>query len=77
MSGDRSTEKTAASPSDNGKDNDLDEKTKGEDDEYAERGVIELDEDGQRRKVLVVVEEKSGREKFKDIKSGPYTKPQW
>lgn len=73
MSGDRSTEKTAAPPSE---DEQLNEKA-GDDDEYAERGVIELDQDGQRRKVMVVVEEKSGREKFKDVKGGPYTMPQW
>lgn len=45
--------------------------------EYEERGVIEVDQDGTKRKLKVVVEDKSGREQFKDVQSGPYSEPRW
>lgn len=50
-----------------------DEKNK----EYEERGMVEIDEDGEKRKVMLVVEQKSGKEMFKDIGGGPYTVPRW
>lgn len=59
---------------------DLDEKaetssaTSGE---YEERGVIEVDQDGMKRKLKVVVEDKTGREQFKDLEGGPYSTPRW
>jgi hypothetical protein len=45
--------------------------------EYEERGMVEIDEDGEKRKVMLVVEQKSGKEMFKDIGGGPYTVPRW
>lgn len=45
--------------------------------EYEERGVIEVDQDGTKRKLKVVVEDKSGREQFKDVEGGPYSEPRW
>ncbi|TXT15664.1 hypothetical protein VHUM_00167 [Vanrija humicola] len=45
--------------------------------DYEERGIVEVEEDGQVRKAMVIVEEKSGKELLKDVAGGPYTKPQW
>jgi hypothetical protein len=45
--------------------------------EYEERGMVEIDEDGEKRKVMLVVEQKSGKEMFKDVGGGPYTIPRW
>lgn len=45
--------------------------------EYEERGVIEVDMEGAKRKLKVVVEDKSGREQFKDVQGGPYSTPRW
>ncbi|CAK9781035.1 hypothetical protein CC85DRAFT_282605 [Cutaneotrichosporon oleaginosum] len=45
--------------------------------EYEERGVIEVDHDGMKRKVKVVVEDKTGKEQFKDAEGGPYSQPRW
>lgn len=45
--------------------------------EYEERGMVEIDEDGEKRKVMLVVEQKSGKEMFRDIVGGPYTTPRW
>lgn len=45
--------------------------------EYLEKGMMELEEDGQKRKVMLVVEQKSGKEMFKDAGGGPYTQPRW
>lgn len=38
---------------------------------------IELDEDGRERKVVLVLEETTGKELVKDVSGGPYTIPQW
>jgi hypothetical protein len=45
--------------------------------EYVEKGLMEMDEDGQKRKVMLVVEQKSGREMFKEVGGGEYTQPRW
>ncbi|BEI91781.1 uncharacterized protein CcaverHIS019_0406010 [Cutaneotrichosporon cavernicola] len=45
--------------------------------EYEERGIIEVDHDGTTRKVKVVVEDKTGKEQFKDAEGGPYSQPRW
>lgn len=47
------------------------------DNEYEERGLVEIEEDGEKRKVMLVVEQKSGKEMFKDVGGGPYTQPRW
>lgn len=47
------------------------------DKEYEERGLVEIEEDGEKRKVMLVVEQKSGKEMFRDIGGGPYTQPRW
>ena len=49
----------------------------GKNQEYEERGLVEIDEDGEKRKVMLVVEQKSGKEMFKDVGGGPYTIPRW
>lgn len=52
----------------------------GDDDkdkEYEERGIVEIEEDGEKRKVMLVVEQKSGKEMFRDVGGGPYTQPRW
>lgn len=53
--------------------NDSDDKNK----EYEERGIVEIEEDGEKRKVMLVVEQKSGKEMFRDVGGGPYTQPRW
>ncbi|GMK55176.1 hypothetical protein CspeluHIS016_0202320 [Cutaneotrichosporon spelunceum] len=45
--------------------------------EYEERGIIEVDLDGTTRKVKVVVEDKTGKEQYKDVEGGPYSQPRW
>lgn len=44
---------------------------------YLEKGVMELDENGQKRQVMLVVEQKSGKEMFKEVGGGQYTQPRW
>lgn len=46
-------------------------------DGYDDQGLIEVEEDGQKRKVRVVLEHKSGREMLKEVSGGQYTVPQW
>ena len=45
--------------------------------EYELRGEVEIEEDGEKRKVMLVVEQKSGKEMFKEIGGGQYTQPRW
>ena len=49
----------------------------GKDGAFDERGIIEIEQDGQKRKALLVIEEKSGKELLKDVEGGPYTIPRW
>ncbi|WVQ79719.1 hypothetical protein IAT38_001819 [Cryptococcus sp. DSM 104549] len=57
---------------------DVNEKGKAEEDgEYEEKGVTEVDDGGEKRKVLVVLEKKTGRELLKDVGGGEYTQPRW
>ncbi|KAK4687016.1 hypothetical protein P7C73_g3094, partial [Tremellales sp. Uapishka_1] len=43
---------------------------------YLEKGVYEVDEKGQKKQVMLVREEKTGKEIIKEI-GGPYTQPRW
>lgn len=45
--------------------------------EYEPKAKIEVDERGVERKIVLVVEEKTGKEIAKDVTGGPYTIPQW
>ncbi|WWC71394.1 uncharacterized protein I206_105349 [Kwoniella pini CBS 10737] len=45
--------------------------------EYDERGIHEIEEEGQKRKVMVVMEQRTGKEILKDVGGGPYTQPRW
>lgn len=44
---------------------------------YEDRGIVEIEQDGTKRRVHVVVEDESGREKLKDVGTGQYTVPRW
>ncbi len=44
---------------------------------YTEKGLMEIEEQGQKKQVRVVVEAKSGKELIKDVYDGPYTQPRW
>lgn len=46
-------------------------------DVYAEKAIVDVEYDGQVRKAMIVVEEKTGKELLKDVTGGPYTMPQW
>lgn len=46
-------------------------------DGYDDQGLIEVEEDGQKRQVRVVLEHKSGREMLKEVSGGQYTIPRW
>ncbi|EIW68338.1 hypothetical protein TREMEDRAFT_32323 [Tremella mesenterica DSM 1558] len=46
-------------------------------DEYQEKGVIEVEHEGQTRKLKVVVEQKTGKELYTPASGGPYTQPRW
>lgn len=46
-------------------------------DGYEDRGIVELDQDGTKRRVQVVIEDETGRERLKDVSSGQYTAPRW
>ena len=52
-----------------------DDSEKSSESGYEDRGEEEIEEDGVKRKVKVVLEKKSGREVTKDIVGGPYTRP--
>jgi hypothetical protein len=45
--------------------------------EYLDKGVIDIEDEGRKRQVRVVLENKSGREMFKEMAGGPYTQPRW
>jgi hypothetical protein len=71
-------EKTRRSSSDGGVvdvGKEMDEKIR--EGEYEPVAKVELDENGVQRKIVLVVEEKTGKEVAKDVTGGPYTIPQW
>ena len=45
--------------------------------EYEEKGVIEIEDEGKKKQVRVVLEQKSGKEMIKELGGGPYTQPRW
>lgn len=45
--------------------------------EYEEKGIKEIKEGGDKRQVMVVFEQKSGKELEKPIEEGPFTQPRW
>lgn len=45
--------------------------------EYEEKGIEEIEEGGGKRQVMVVFEQKSGKELEKPIEQGPFTQPRW
>ncbi|WWC90534.1 uncharacterized protein L201_005470 [Kwoniella dendrophila CBS 6074] len=49
----------------------------GSSNDYEERGIQEVEDEGQKRKVMVVMEQKTGKEILKDVGGGPYTQPRW
>ena len=51
--------------------------TTPDNDHFEEKGVLELDEEGKKKQMLVVVDKRSGREQLKDVAGGPYTQPRW
>ncbi|WRT68580.1 uncharacterized protein IL334_005558 [Kwoniella shivajii] len=57
--------------------NDQDEKRQGQSSGYDEKGIQEIEDEGTKRKVMVVLEHKSGKEMLKDVGGGPYTIPRW
>lgn len=44
---------------------------------FDDKGLIEVEEDGQKRKVRVVLEHKTGKEMLKEVSGGSYTVPRW
>lgn len=44
---------------------------------YEARGVVEVDDGGQKRTVQVFLEADSGRERVQHASGGPYTVPRW
>lgn len=52
---------------------DSDDSEKG----FEDRGIVELDQAGTKRRIRVVVEDETGRERLKDVGSGEYTVPRW
>ncbi|WVQ68434.1 uncharacterized protein L199_006642 [Kwoniella botswanensis] len=54
-----------------------DEKGASSSKEYEERGIQEIDDEGAKRKVMVVMEQKTGKEILKHVDGGPYTQPRW
>ncbi|WVQ95135.1 hypothetical protein IAU59_002229 [Kwoniella sp. CBS 9459] len=44
---------------------------------YEEKGIQEVDDEGVKRKVMVVLEHKTGKEMLKEVGGGPYTQPRW
>jgi hypothetical protein len=44
---------------------------------FEEKGLVEVDEEGKKKKVMLVVEERTGKEMFKEYAQGPYTIPRW
>lgn len=56
---------------------DRDDSSEEGDKGYDDKGVIEVEEDGKKRKVRVVLEHKSGKELLKEVAGGEYTIPRW
>ena len=44
---------------------------------FDEKGIFDVENDGVRRKVKVVIEQKTGKELVQDISTGEYTVPRW
>ena len=44
---------------------------------YENKGLIEVEDGGQKRKMRVVLEQKSGKELLKEVSGGTYTMPRW
>ncbi|KAK8854643.1 hypothetical protein IAR55_003382 [Kwoniella newhampshirensis] len=44
---------------------------------YEEKGVTEIEDEGVKRQVMVVLEHKTGKELLRDVGGGPYTQPRW
>lgn len=51
--------------------------TKDSDSGYEDRGEHEVDDDGKKKKVKVVLEKRTGKELVTEIGQGPYTQPRW
>ena len=47
------------------------------DEDYIDKGLIDIESEEGKRKVQVVLEQKSGRELIKELGGGPYTQPRW
>lgn len=48
-----------------------------EDSGYEDRGEHEVDDEGKKKRVKVVLEKRTGKELVKEIGTGPYTIPRW
>ena len=44
---------------------------------YVDKGLIDVDDREGKRKVQVVLEQKSGKELIKELGGGPYSQPRW
>jgi hypothetical protein len=44
---------------------------------FEDKGLIEVDDEGRKRTMRVVLEQKSGRELLKEVSGGKYTIPRW
>jgi len=44
---------------------------------YVDKGLIDIEFEEGKRKVQVVLEQKSGKEMIKELGGGPYTQPRW
>ncbi len=44
---------------------------------YIDKGFVDIDFEEGKRKVQVIVEQKSGKELIKELSGGPYTQPRW
>jgi len=65
------TEKSRRPPSESSDEN------KDDDEGYQDKGIIEVEDIGVKRKVRVVLEQKSGKEMLKEVAGGQYTTPRW
>ena len=66
-----------ASSSNSGSSNDEKTEVRAVDDKFEKRGTAEVEDEGMKRRVQIVLEKKTGKEILRDLGGGAYTQPRW
>ena len=50
---------------------------KGPDNDFEEKGIYDVDDEGKRKRVKVILEHKTGKEMVQEVGHGQYSIPRW